>query len=108
MTDRQSQGPVHVLTNDVGELNRALLQLQKRIDEIKGLRGDISLLDETSVSDPVAIQGTTAKIYAGTGTPEGCVLADIGSIYLRRDGGSSTTLYVKETVNAGKTGWVAK
>lgn len=44
---------------------------------------------------------------SGTGTPEGVVTAPIGSMFTRRDGGASTTLYVKES-GAGNTGWVAK
>lgn len=44
----------------------------------------------------------------GTGSPEGVVIADIGTAYLRRDGGAGTTLYVKESGNGLATGWVAK
>jgi len=43
----------------------------------------------------------------GTGTPEGVVTAAVGSLFTRVDGGTSTTLYVKET-GTGNTGWVAK
>lgn len=43
----------------------------------------------------------------GAGTPEAAVTAAVGTLYLRTDGGASTTLYVKET-GAGNTGWVAK
>lgn len=43
----------------------------------------------------------------GSGTPEGVVTAPVGSSYLRSDGGTSTTLYVKES-GTGNTGWVAK
>lgn len=43
----------------------------------------------------------------GTGTPEGAVIATIGSTFLRDDGGVSTTLYVK-TSGTGNTGWTAK
>ena len=43
----------------------------------------------------------------GAGTPEGSVTAGIGSVYRRTNGGSSTTLYVKES-GTGNTGWVAK
>jgi hypothetical protein len=46
-------------------------------------------------------------IGAGTGTPEAAVTAPVGSIWLRTNGGASTTLYVKES-GAGNTGWVAK
>lgn len=51
--------------------------------------------------------GATATVTAGTGTPEAVVTAPVGSIFLRTDGGVSTTLYVK-TSGAGNTGWTAK
>jgi hypothetical protein len=44
----------------------------------------------------------------GEGSPEGVRAAPVGSIYLRTDGGTSSTLYVKESGGAGKTGWDAK
>jgi len=47
------------------------------------------------------------SISSGTGTPESVVTAPIGSLFLRTDGGASTTLYVKES-GAGNTGWIAK
>lgn len=47
------------------------------------------------------------NISTGTGSPEGVVTAKVGSLYLRSDGGASTTLYVKES-GTGNTGWVAK
>jgi hypothetical protein len=43
----------------------------------------------------------------GAGTPEGAVIAPVGSLFTRTDGGAGTTLYVKES-GAGNTGWVAK
>jgi hypothetical protein len=46
-------------------------------------------------------------ISAGSGTPEGAITAPVGSVYLRTNGGASTSLYVKES-GAGNTGWVAK
>jgi hypothetical protein len=48
-----------------------------------------------------------ALIIDGTGTPEGAVVAPVGSIYLRTDGGADTSIYFKET-GAGNTGWVAR
>lgn len=50
---------------------------------------------------------TGPLIKAGTGTPAGVVSAPVGSLYLRSDGGASTTLYVKES-GVGTAGWVAK
>jgi len=43
----------------------------------------------------------------GTGSPEGVTTAGIGSIFRRTDGGTSTTLYIKES-GTGNTGWIAK
>ena len=47
------------------------------------------------------------RITSGSGTPEAAVTAPVGSLFLRVDGGASTTLYIKES-GAGNTGWVAK
>jgi hypothetical protein len=58
--------------------------------------GDIRLASE---SGPL--------IKSGSGSPEGVVTAVIGSMYLRTDGGASTTLYIK-TSGSGSTGWTAK
>lgn len=44
---------------------------------------------------------------SGTGTPEGVVTAPVGSLYSRTDGGTGTSLYVKES-GTGNTGWAAK
>jgi len=52
--------------------------------------------------------GTGTVIWtSGTGTPEGAVTAEVGSLYTRLNGGAGTTLYVKES-GSGNTGWVAK
>ncbi len=47
-------------------------------------------------------------IFSGTGSPEGAVIAGVGSIFLRTDGGAGTTLYVKESGVNTNTGWVGK
>ena len=66
--------------------------------------------DDTGLTRSVATAnirlGSTELCY-GSGDPEGAVVAHIGSIYLRTDGGTSTSFYVKET-GTGDTGWVAK
>jgi hypothetical protein len=46
-------------------------------------------------------------IRGGAGSPEGVVTANVGSLWLRTDGGASTTIYVKES-GTGNTGWIAK
>jgi hypothetical protein len=43
--------------------------------------------------------------FSGTGTPEGTQVGFIGDLYSRRDGGSGTSLYVKESGNNTNTGW---
>lgn len=60
-----------------------------------------------AVTNPIAVENTNAKIYAGNGTPEGAIAAYKGSIFMRLDGGANTTFYVKET-GTGNTGWAAK
>lgn len=57
--------------------------------------------------DLVPGDGETVKIYSGFGSPLNVIAAGIGSIYLRKDGGASTSVYVKESGTDG-TGWVAK
>jgi hypothetical protein len=46
-------------------------------------------------------------IYVGSGSPEGVVTADPGSLYLNKSGGTGTSLYVKQS-GGSNTGWVAK
>lgn len=55
----------------------------------------------------IALGDNGVEIIEGTGSPETNITAQIGSIYLRENGGASTTLYVKES-GTGNTGWVAK
>ena len=59
----------------------------------------LSLLFEIAGGD-----GETRRIYSGYGTPESVISADIGSLYMRYDGGVSTAIYAKET-GTGATGW---
>lgn len=62
----------------------------------------------------MGLSGLAIGVYYGNGSPEGVVTANIGSLYLRLDGSTSTTLYVK--TGAGlvsdtppfSTGWTAK
>ncbi len=48
------------------------------------------------------------RLKFGTGSPEGVVTADIGTLYMRTDGSTSTTLYVKTANNNSANGWTAK
>jgi len=46
--------------------------------------------------------------FVGSGSPNSSVTASPGSIYRNQAGGTTTTLYVKESGAATNTGWVAK
>lgn len=46
------------------------------------------------------------RILRGAGSPEGAVTADVGVIYERSDGGSGTSVYIKQS-GSGNTGWTA-
>lgn len=58
-------------------------------------------------NDNQLLFNSISSIRAGTGTPEGVITANVGSLFLRTNGGANTTLYVKES-GTGNTGWVAK
>lgn len=58
-------------------------------------------------SDVNVLFANGLMITSGAGTPEGVVVAPVGSLFLRTDGGATTTLYVK-TANTTSAGWTAK
>lgn len=58
-----------------------------------------------AIADALTLKST--KVLTGSGSPETVVTAPVGSIYLRTDGGASTSFYVKES-GSGNTGWIAK
>lgn len=53
------------------------------------------------------LQHGSVVVFQGAGTPEGSKSAPTGSLYLRNDGGASTSFYVKES-GTTSSGWVAK
>ena len=58
-------------------------------------------------SDASVVFANGLTISSGAGPPEAVVAAPVGSLFLRTDGGATTTLYVK-TSGTGNTGWTAK
>lgn len=50
----------------------------------------------------------SVNFFTCTGSPNGQVKANVGSLCHRTDGGAGTTLYVKESGNGTNTGWVGK
>lgn len=54
-----------------------------------------------------AVTSAAPFIKSGSGTPEGAVTGPVGSVWLRTDGSTSTTIYIK-TSGTSNTGWTAK
>lgn len=78
--------------------------------EVQRVSGAIAeALDElvNAINTPPVYVGP-ASIRSGTLTPQGRLVGNPGDLFLRTDGGTSTTLYVKETGTNTATGWVAK
>ena len=71
------------------------------------IRSGSSIAATTTINATNGFLINTIKVVTGSGSPESAVTAPVGSLYLRTDGGSSTTLYVKES-GSGSTGWVGK
>lgn len=67
--------------------------------------GNLTILNQMQATK-FAFNSGSAVILTGSGSPEGSNTAAVGSIYLRQNGGASTTLYVKES-GSGNTGWKA-
>lgn len=59
---------------------------------------------EAGIADASVNNG---RILFGAGSPEAAVVAPVGTLFLRTDGGVGTSLYVKE-VGVGNLGWAAK
>lgn len=67
----------------------------------------VPLEADTLITDALLSQtDNDAGLFFTSGDPEGSLTAPIGSVALRLDGSSDSTLYVKEA-GVGNTGWVA-
>ncbi|GEM_PF-6663697 len=62
--------------------------------------------EKLEVNGNIKLGGATVR--SGTGGPNNTVTGNVGDLYLRTDGGSGSTLYVKESGNGTNTGWTAK
>jgi hypothetical protein len=56
----------------------------------------------------LAVGPTACSITSGAGSPEGAWAAPVCSLWLRTDGGPTTTLYVKTGGGSGPNGWTAR
>ena len=70
--------------------------------------GIINLNGDTEVAGDLTVSGNLilANLISGAGSPETSVVADIGAIYQRTDGGSGNAWYIKSASSGGNTGWV--
>lgn len=87
------------MSDQKAELTKEALQTPEGISELNRI---LNFLLQEVPSD-----GNDRRVIQGYGTPENNISAGIGSIYMRLDGGASTSLYVKES-GTSDTGWVAK
>ena len=76
-----------------------------------------TLLLVTAVSSPVGqsaigrfsriVLNSACTIRTGSGTPEGSVTGNICDVFLRTNGSTTTTLYIKESGTGTNTGWAS-
>ncbi len=92
-----------------GTLTGALLGTTLSLSSTLAVTGTItgSSSIQAAASSGFILGASGPKILSGAGDPEGAVTAPMGSVWLRNDGSTSTTLYIK-TSGAGNTGWTAK
>ena len=81
--------------------NDFTLQSLMTPDGITRLNSLLSQLSQNIVGNTENV-----RVFQGVGTPEASVAAGIGSLYMRTDGGTDTSIYRKES-GSGNTGWVA-
>lgn len=103
------------IVNNSSATHNVLLDMPRGEYEYPGyMRKDVASYQGPqfqSNADPamgvVRLGNTGARIQTGSGSPVGNITAPVGSLYLRTDGGTNTTLYIKES-GTGTSGWVAK
>ena len=69
--------------------------------------GSSSLVWKDAYLTRVLLGSANRSISSGSGSPEGVLTASPGAIYINTDGGTKTSMYVKES-GTGNTGWVGK
>lgn len=58
-------------------------------------------------TNAVLFLGQDRSLHWGTGSPEAAVTANTGSLFLRDDGSTATSLYIKTANDSANTGWTA-
>ena len=98
---------------------RAIRQLFDNVYSLKGsvedLQGQLKASTRTNMENEGPNTGdkglnltlnAPVQLTSGFGSPENVVLGNVGDLYLRQDGGAGTTLYIKESGNATRDGWM--
>lgn len=62
----------------------------------------------TASSDRANGKNVAGRVMKGIGDPSSVIYGSVGDLFLRTDGGTGTTLYVKESGSNTTSGWVAK
>ena len=93
------------LEEKIKQIENAVLSIRKDIGNI------LVLLKEHDHGGSDGTKGLLLEdlnlIIQGNGSPENVVTASVGHMYLRRDGGTTSAFYVKETGTTA-SGWVSK
>ena len=73
-----------------------------------GAAGEFIVNGDTTINGDLTVTGTfnPPGFFSGAGSPEGSVVANIGDVYRRSDGGSGNSVYFKQASSGGNTGWV--
>lgn len=80
-----------------------------QLEALPGGRWIVDALEQIVTAISVSpLAAGNAQIFSGTGAPENRLRGNVGDIFLRTDGSTTTTLYVKESGNNSLTGWIAK
>ena len=100
------------LTSDPGPLVIAKVDAGEDGISVQNLSGNSRVKLRITGGDHGSIEirdtgGNTVAVTGGNGNPEGTRSGNVGTLYLRSDGGVDTTMYIKSTGTGTTTGWRA-
>jgi hypothetical protein len=81
--------------------------VDNNIWSIDGATGSLSVTADDSTTRSNRKMGGEAGFLSGTGSPEGTISANTGSIYLRTDGSGSDEGQYSKITGTGTSGWYA-
>jgi hypothetical protein len=89
-------------------LNRIDIGVASPLVGIGNLPEDSLVVGGATSRGGAAASSGAGRFLAGLGDPNTRVIGNVGDLFQRIDGGTGSTLYVKESGNGTDTGWVAK